>query len=93
MECQKNNFAIFIARKVCHLHVCCAGPPLLTVSVKCGVLHSLILNAAEEFGGMQLESKAEAEEWVKYILGQSLGPDGPLKVPSLSKIFFFGLKP
>ncbi len=47
-------------------------------------MHSLVLNAADEFGGMRLESKSEAEEWVKFILGQSLGPDGPLKVPSLS---------
>lgn len=42
--------------------------------------HSFILNAAEDFGGMRLESAEEAEEWVKYILGQSPGPDGPIKV-------------
>eukprot|EP00884_Botryococcus_braunii_P005181 jgi/Botrbrau1/14664/Bobra.0108s0025.1 len=55
----------------------------IAVASSTGEDGSLVLNAAEQFGGMRLESKEEAEEWVKFILGQSLGPDGPLKLSSI----------
>lgn len=45
--------------------------------------------AKAEFGGMIFENLEEAEEWVKFILGQGQGPDGPVKVkvPGPSYLF------